>query len=94
MASKPINIRWIRTGSNYFLVAKLLYNSKCPSVRQSRSGGNVIFSAPIKDRRLKFSGIKYVRKRLNELFSVGLRVAFFSRAKSAEDAERWWPSAI
>ena len=41
-----------------FLVAKLLYNSKCPSVRPSvrlrQNRGNVIFSAPIKDRQLKF----------------------------------------
>ncbi len=29
-----------------FLVAKLLYKSKCPSVCQPRLGGNVIFSAP------------------------------------------------
>ena len=29
-----------------FLVAKLLYKSKCPSVCQLRLGGNVIFSAP------------------------------------------------
>ena len=41
-----------------FLVAKLLYNLKCPSVRLKRFGGNVIFSAPFQDRRLKFSGIK------------------------------------
>ena len=27
-----------------YLVAKLLYNYKCPSVRQPRSGGNAIFS--------------------------------------------------
>ena len=31
-----------------------------PTVRQSRNAGNVIFSALIKDRRLKFLGIKYV----------------------------------
>ena len=30
----------------FFLVAKLLYKSKCPSVCQPRLGGNVIFSAP------------------------------------------------
>ena len=30
----------------YFLVAKLLYKSKCPSVCQPRLGGNVIFPAP------------------------------------------------
>ncbi len=33
-----------------FLVAKLLYKSKCPSVCQPRLGGNVIFSAPNWDR--------------------------------------------
>ena len=41
-----------------FLVAKLLNNLKCPSVRPSvrlkRFGRNVIFSAPFQDRRLKF----------------------------------------
>ena len=31
-----------------------------PSVRQSRSGADVIFSAPIKDRWLKFTGNKYI----------------------------------
>ncbi len=30
-----------------FLVAKLLYNSKCPSECLSLNGGNVIFLAPI-----------------------------------------------
>ena len=39
------NIHWL-----LFLVAKLLYKSKCPSVHlsvcQPRLGGNVIFSAP------------------------------------------------
>ena len=29
------------------LVVKLLYNQKCPPVRQPRLGENVIFSAPI-----------------------------------------------
>ena len=33
------------------LVAKLLYNLKCPS---KRFGGNLIFSAPFQDRPLKF----------------------------------------
>ena len=42
------------------LVAMLLYNSKCPSVRLRQKGGNVISSAPIKDRELKFSEINYV----------------------------------
>ncbi len=36
----------------YFLVAKLLYKSKCPSVCQPLLGGNVIFSAPIWNRVL------------------------------------------
>ena len=36
-----------------FLVAKLLYNFKCPFVRKKRYGGNVNFSSPIEDRRLK-----------------------------------------
>ena len=31
--------------SELFLVAKLFYSSKCPSVRQK--GGNVIFSVPL-----------------------------------------------
>ncbi len=34
-----------------FLVAKLLYNSLCPSVRNA-IGENVIFSAPIQERQL------------------------------------------
>ena len=37
-----------------FLVAKLLYNSKCPSVRLRQNRGNVFSSVPIKDRMLKF----------------------------------------
>ena len=43
----------INLGSH--LVAKLPYNSKSLSVRLlEKSGGNVIFSAPIQDKQLKF----------------------------------------
>ena len=44
--------------SFYCLVAKLLFNSKCPSVRPSVSDRKGK-TAPIKDRHLKFLGIEY-----------------------------------
>ena len=60
----PVYLCIFNLGQTLLLVAKLLYNSNCPSVcpsvRLRQKGGNVIFSAPIKDRELKFSGIKFV----------------------------------
>ena len=57
-----------------FLVAKILYNSKCPSVHLSIRP-SVIFSAPIQDTRLKLFVNIPIIKELNNyetLIAVGL----------------------
>ena len=54
--------KWVLTIHKYILlVAKLLYNVRNirPKCKRQR-WGNVILSAPIKDRELKISGINYV----------------------------------
>ena len=63
-----------------FLVAKILHNSKCPSVHLSIRP-SVIFSAPIQDRRLKFFVNIPIIKELNNyetLIAVGLLLSSFS----------------